>query len=263
MPIVEVGSARVFYRVEGQGPGLVLVHGTGGDSFTNWAQVAPAFADAWTVVRPDYAGSGQTEDDGAALTVPLLAEQVLGAADAAGLDCFDLVGFSLGSAVAVHLAAHWPQRVRRLVLTAGFAHARGPRMQLQFSLWTRLMVEDRRSFCELAMLTGFSPAFLAGLTPAMVEELVQIGVQGNPWEGMLRQTRLDAELDVSEALARITQPTLVIGCTHDHMAPPAHARELAQAIPGASYVELESGHLLPMEAPERFIAAVRPFLAAR
>jgi pimeloyl-ACP methyl ester carboxylesterase len=39
MSVVEVGGAKVAYRVEGKGPGLVLVHGTGGNSETNWTQV--------------------------------------------------------------------------------------------------------------------------------------------------------------------------------------------------------------------------------
>jgi 3-oxoadipate enol-lactonase len=39
MPVVEIDGAKVAYRVEGKGPGLVLVHGTGGNGETNWTQV--------------------------------------------------------------------------------------------------------------------------------------------------------------------------------------------------------------------------------
>ena len=53
-------GARIAWRRDGQGPALVLVHGTGGDGESNWAGVLDRFTPDWTVIRPDYAGSGAT-----------------------------------------------------------------------------------------------------------------------------------------------------------------------------------------------------------
>ncbi|MFT4048196.1 MAG: alpha/beta fold hydrolase [Solimonas sp.] len=86
-------------------------------------------------------------------------------------------------------------------------------------------------------------------------------VAGNQWEGMGRQVELDRALDVSQQIKRIAKPTLVIGCTHDHMVPPAHARALAAAISGACYAELDSGHLAPLERPDEFAQLVTDFLS--
>src|SRR5690606_34794852 len=166
------------------------------------------------------------------------AEQVLAAARDAGLESFDLVGYSLGAAVAVHLAVTHPQAVRRLVLVAGFAHAADSRMRLQFDLWRRLAVHDRRSFCEMAMLTGFSPPFVAALDASATEALLLAGLEGNRWDGLTRQIDLCAAVDLRAALPGVAQPTLVLGCVHDHMVPAAHARELARQIPGARYAEI-------------------------
>ena len=72
MRVVEVGAAKVAYRVDGAGPGLVLVHGTGGNSDTNWRQLVGRLSESRMVVRPDYSGSGATIDDGAPLTIAAL-----------------------------------------------------------------------------------------------------------------------------------------------------------------------------------------------
>lgn len=56
---------------------------------------------------------------------------------------------------------------------------------------------------------------------------------------------------------KISAPTLVIGAVHDQTAPPEVTRHLADAIPGARYELLDTGHMSNLEAPERFTALVR------
>ncbi|PRG77675.1 alpha/beta hydrolase [Burkholderia multivorans] len=260
MNTVDVGEARVAYRVDGTGPGLVLVHGTGGDSESNWGHLVEHFAPHWTVVRPDYAGSGSTGHEGKPLTTAVLAAQVVAAAKAAGAVPFDMVGFSLGAAVATFIAAEYPSFVRSVVLLAGFASSEDPRQKMQFELWRDLIRSDRESMARLVLLTGFSPDFLSHLDDATITENVEAIVRNNNWEGMALQVELDLTIDVSEPARRITRPALVIGCIHDHMVPAAHVRRLAALIPGARYVEMPTGHLALLEQPARFVALVSDFL---
>jgi len=260
MSVAEIDGAKVAYRVEGKGPGLVLVHGTGGNGETNWAQVVDRLAECWTVVRPDYAGSGETIDDGGPLTVDALSAQVVAAVEAAGVVPFDLVGFSLGAAVAIKIAADHPDKVRSVVLLAGFASGDDPRLQFQFRLWRDLIDRDREALARIVLLTGFSPAFLSGLSDDAIETAVQDIEAGNNWPGMARQIDLDLVADVRVEAERIRRPTLVIGCTHDHMVPSAHAKALAQIIPGATYAEIDSGHLAPLEKPDDLLDLIEPFL---
>jgi pimeloyl-ACP methyl ester carboxylesterase len=118
---VEVGKAEVAFRVDGAGPGLMLLHGAGGNSETNWGPVVGRLSERHTVVRPDYSGSGETIDDGRPLTVPMLAAQAVAAAKQAGAIPFDLVGFSLGAVVATYIAAEYADLVRSVILLAGSA----------------------------------------------------------------------------------------------------------------------------------------------
>jgi pimeloyl-ACP methyl ester carboxylesterase len=261
MPVVEVDGAKVAFRVDGTGSGLVLVHGTGGNSETNWGQMVGRLSEGRTLIRPDYSGSGGTIDDDGPLTVARLAAQVVAAAGAVGAVPFDLVGFSLGAAVATYIAAEYPHLVRSVVLLAGFASSTDARQTMQFELWRDLIRTDRQAMARFILITGFSPDFLSGLGHAAIREAVDEIVANNNWDGMARQVELDLTIDVRDQAQRIARPAQVIGCIHDHMVPSTHARELAALIPGARYVEMATGHLAPLEQPEEFARLVLDFLA--
>ena len=259
MPFVDVAGARVNYLVDGQGPGLVLVHGTGGSAEISWIPMLERLAASWTVVRPDYAGSGKTRDDGGPLTMAGLAGQVVAAAEHAGLASFHLLGYSLGALVAVQAAADNPQRVRSLVALGGFVSGADPRLQMMLKFWRDLIDRDREAIARLWVLSGFSPAFLSGLTSEEMEAIVELNLATRNWDGVARQIDLDLAADIHAAAARVAAPALVLGCRQDQMVPPAHARHLAACIPGAAYLELDSGHAAPAEAVGPLLDAVEPF----
>ncbi|MGW7048776.1 alpha/beta fold hydrolase [Streptomyces avermitilis] len=107
--------------VTGTGPGLLLAHGATGSIEDNFAPVLPALAAAHTVVAPDYPGSGETPVADAPLDLDELTDSVVDSAVRRGVGRFAVLGFSLGTLVAVRAAVRHPERVTALVLTAGFA----------------------------------------------------------------------------------------------------------------------------------------------
>lgn len=258
---VDVDGARVAFHVDGTGPALVLVHGTGGNAESNWAGVTASLGASRMVVRPNYSGSGETSDGGGPLTIAVLAAQVVAAASAAGALPFDLVGFSLGSAVATFIASEYPGAVRSLILLAGFVKS-DARQDMQFRLWRDLIDADRSAMARLMLLSGFSPAHLARLDAATMSALIEDTLAAVNWPGMRRQVELDLAIDVRDYARRVNVPTLVIGCEHDQMVPVAHARELATLIPAARYAEMRCGHLALTENPHEFVGLVLDFLPA-
>lgn len=259
MYFTTIDGADIGYRKDGTGPTVVLIHGTGGDGASNWDLVTEDLSKDHTVIRPDYAGSGQTVDDGRALTVNYLALQVMAAVDAAGLETYTLVGFSLGAAIAARIAADHPHRTAGLVLISGFSKL-DPRLKMQFELWRDLIASDREAMARLVLLTGFSPDALSSWGFDGVDRAVQETIATQNWSGMARQVDLDLILDVTDTTTKITAPTLVVGATHDHMVPPAHSRTLASSIRDAGYTELPTGHLAPMERPDLTAAEIREFV---
>ncbi|MGW5311766.1 alpha/beta fold hydrolase [Nocardia thailandica] len=183
----------------------------------------------------------------------------MAAAVGAGVPTFTIVGFSLGTAVAVRAAARHPERVTGLMLTAGFAVADN-RARLAVRAWRDLL--DRgalESFARLTLLTGFAAEFVDAL-PAAVEELVARTAAAVPG-GTRQQAALVATIDTGADLAGIAVPTLVVATTADLLVAPAGSRALAAGIPGADYTEIDAGHVVMAERPDAWREALLDFLA--
>ncbi|MEV0505508.1 alpha/beta hydrolase [Streptomyces spectabilis] len=260
MPYTSVHGTRVQYEVDGEGPGLVLVHGTGGDAEKVFGNVVGRFSGDRTVVRPNFSGSGETVDDGSELTVELISDQVAAATREAVQGPVDLLGFSLGAVAAAAVAATAPGLVRRLVLVGGWAHSGGPRDGFYFETWRRLLDTDRELFKRFSTLTGFSPAALDRFGH---EGLAHSLADAWPPPGISRQIDLGARVDIRGLLPRITAPTLVVGLGGDAMIPMEGSRQLAAAIPGARLVELDGeGHMDWFADPTGLVELTRDFLDA-
>jgi pimeloyl-ACP methyl ester carboxylesterase len=262
MATIAVDGAQVHYEKTGSGPGpaLVLVHGTGSEGAAlTWGQTAPRFAGRRTVITPDLSGTKATLDDGGPLTAEGLAAQVVAVIeDAADGGPVDLLGFSMGAPVVATVAALRPDLVRRLVLTAGWAHTDGDvYLRSLFTLWRDLGAVDPASFGRAVTMTGFSRDFLNSLGPEQFEALVR---NMPPDEGTLRHVALDLRVDVRHLLPRIQAPTLVVGATQDITVPVEHSRALHAAIAGSSYAEIDSGHVMFFEQEDRFVKLVSDFV---
>jgi len=255
--VVTVGSAKIAYRVQGKGPAIVMVNGTAALD-VHWGEVIPALADQRTVISLDYSGSGDTTDDGGTLTLRKLADQIVGVAKAAGLNHFDLIGHSLGAAVAVEVAATNPHLVRSMITVAGFLSGSEPRLQLQFGLWADLLRADRTAFLRQLLLSGLTPGFVSKLGLAAVNGMIDGYMPFANWDGIRRQVELDLALDIRDQAARVQSPTLVVRCAHDQIV--TQTAEFAASIPNSKLSQLNAGHLAYFEAGGEFVSLVTDFL---
>ncbi|MEV0763826.1 alpha/beta hydrolase [Nocardia sp. NPDC050435] len=253
MPNISGPAPTLATTITGSGPAVVLAHGAGGGIDANFGALIPLLAEHHTVIGSDYPG------DDTPLDIDSLADALVEAAVAAGAAEFTMIGYSLGTAVAVRAAARHPDRVRRLVLTAGFARVDN-RARANLELWQRLLAAgDRASFARVTLLSGFGADFVNAIPaerlPGLLEQMAAT-VPG----GTAAQAALAATVDVTADLPRVTVPTLVIGLAGDLLVDPANARAQAAAIPGARYLELPGGHVVMAEQPEPWHAAVLDFL---
>jgi len=234
---------------------IVLVHGTMGKS-EDWSRVVERLSNSRLVIRPNYMDGVAGRNSTNALAIKDLADEVVAAARAEGKQRFDLVGASLGAAVAICVAAEHPEMVRSLVLVSGFSHGSDPRMNLQFKLWLRLVSTDKVAFTKLLLLIGLSPGFLSAFDEATLEGIIENFIASTDWSPVEQVIGVDLSVDVREYAARIKIPALLITAKHDQIVPPAYSENL---VPDAKTMELNSGHLIFLEKPVDLASAILSF----
>jgi 3-oxoadipate enol-lactonase / 4-carboxymuconolactone decarboxylase len=224
-----------------------------GTSYTMWDKVAPELTATHRVVRWDLPGHGGSPAGliGPGATVGDLAELVLVLADSLGVERFAYAGASLGGAVGLELALRRPERVASLAVICSSAHFGGGEP------WEERAERVRREglgwLAESADARWFTPGFT-------VPELVRDHREAAP-EGYAACCDALAAFDVRERLSSITVPTLLVAGRDDPATPPAHLREIADAVPGAALVEIPgASHLAPAQCPEAVLTALRAHL---
>lgn len=143
-------AGSLIWRIWGEGPPLVLLHGASG-SWTHWIRNVPALAARFRVLVPDMPGFGDSDAPLEPHTADSLADLV-----AEGLDVIlppptelDLAGFSFGGIIAGLVAARLKQRTRTLVLLGAGGLAL-PRVATLPLLRTQpgMSLEESRGVCR-------------------------------------------------------------------------------------------------------------------
>ncbi|MFE5330045.1 alpha/beta fold hydrolase [Embleya sp. NPDC056575] len=267
MSVTATGTARAaalpvptFARtVRGSGPGLLLAHGAGGGIAANYGPILAGLAAEHRVVGVDFPGSGETPRSTGPLDLDELADQLVAAGVAEGLETFAVSGYSLGGAVAVRAATRHPERVTSLILTAAFAHA-DARLRLAARVWRGLYESgDRANFAAFLTPFALSPAAFDALSPEELAEVLRTTAETPPL-GTPEHTELAERVDVRADLATIEVPALVVSTTGDRLVEPNHHRAVAAGLRDARVVELDSGHLPFAERPAQWLAAIVGFL---
>ncbi|GAA3487363.1 hypothetical protein GCM10018987_14420 [Streptomyces cremeus] len=186
----------------------------------------------------------------------------MSAATAEGLDTFAVLGYSLGTAVAVRAAARHPERVTALVLTAPVARP-SARLRLHAELWRDLHasgahVELARFLVPLALGASALEALSEDELDAVVRETARTLPPGSA-----DHADLVTRIDVRQDLARVSVPTLVLSTTEDLLVSPDLHRATAAAIPAAEFAELPTGHLPFAENPDAWLDRITEFLNRR
>ncbi|MFI6010990.1 3-oxoadipate enol-lactonase [Streptomyces sp. NPDC051243] len=239
------------HRTEGPASAPPLLLGPSlGTSSALWDKVAPELSITHRVVRWDLPGHGGSAADliGAGATVGDLAGLVLALADSLGIERFAYAGVSLGGAVGLHLAVHHPGRVASLAVVCSSAHFNGAKPWQE-----RAALVRREGLAELAENAN-ARWFTAGFT---VPELVRDHRDADPAAYAACCDAL-AAFDLRDRLPEISSPTLLIAGRDDPATPPAHLREIADAVPGAALVEIPgASHLAPAQCPQAVLTALR------
>jgi pimeloyl-ACP methyl ester carboxylesterase len=208
----------------------------------------------------DPRGVGETVDPGTPFTPDDLADDVVAAMDAAGVERAHLLGHSLGAHLALLLAARRPDRARRVVAVAPTLHMDGYLLAVMdhWEAMARSSLIDHDLHAGF-VLNAFGRAAYDRLVPAVVREKDRRPLARDT---ILRYVDCDRGQDLRGLTARIDAPVLVVCGSEDALAGAGQARAVADAI-GGSRLELMAGlgHSPHIEAPAAFNKLVADFLS--
>lgn len=263
--LITVGGVRWHVQVTGQGPVLLLLHGTGAATHS-WRTLLPLLAGHFTVVAPDLPGHGFTARG--PQTLPAMAKAVAALLGELDLHPAVVVGHSAGAAVGLRMALDGLVDAKAVV---GLSPALLPFPGLAAKLFPTM--------AKLLFVNPFAPyifARMAGPTREVARFMLkstgsQLDSKGVDYYarlfrkpahiagtiGMMASWDLEP---LKRDLPGLRIPLLVIHGDGDTAIPLAKAREAAALVPGARLEVLAGlGHLAHEEAPDRVVAMIAAF----
>lgn len=251
-----VNGLDMYYEVHGTGQPLVLLHGGLSATGTSFGAILPTLAETRQVIAVEQQGHGHTADIDRPLTMEQMAEDTAALLRQLGLTNVDLLGYSLGAGVAIHVARQHPSVVRKLVLASV-------------------------SYTP----DGLHPGVLDGIDSLQAEHLAgtpfeaeYAAIAPNPsdWATLLEKTKqLDANLPrwTADDVRSITAPVLLVIGDSD-IVRPEHTVEIFRLLGGgvigdkvglpSSQLAVLPGttHLTLVHRADLLLAIIPPFLDA-
>ncbi len=260
MPYLDHAGARLFYTVDGpdSAPAILFSNSLGTDH-TMWEPQAAALAGRYRVVRYDTRGHGRSTAPGDAFTVAQLGQDVIAILDALGIGQAVFCGLSMGGLTGMWLGIHAPQRFSHIVLAntaAKIGNADGWNTRID-----TVLREGMAVMVAPSVERWFTPGFAATAERAL--DGLRDVLAGLDPRGYAASCAAVRDADFRESVASIQVPVLVIAGSQDPSTPAQEGRALADAIPGARFVELPAAHISSFEQPGRFTAALLDFVRGR
>lgn len=271
---ISIHGYDLAYRMEGQGPSILLLHGIAGSSRT-WRDVFPRLVDRYTVIAPDLIGHGRSDKPVGDYSLGAFASGIRDLLEVLDIDRATVVGQSFGGGVAMQLAYQHPEWCERLVLVDSGGLGR------EVSWLLRMMTLPGSEYVMPAIFPGFIRDWGDSIFKMASEHGIRLGRATEMWSAYASL----AEAENRQAFARTIRsvidpggqsvsamdrlylasalPTLIVWGERDDIIPVSHAYAAHEAIPGSRLVILEgAGHFPQIEAPEKFVDALLDFIGS-
>jgi pimeloyl-ACP methyl ester carboxylesterase len=272
---IELHGHQVVYRVAGEGPPVVLIHGMVNAS-RHWAAVAERLASRHLVIAPDLIGHGDSATPRGDYSLGAHASVIRDLLSALGIERATIVGHSLGGGIAMVFFWQVPERVERLALVSsgGLGHEVSPLLRSAalpgasalISLAGHRRVTDGLDRAGGALRDRGSS--LGVQLQAIARALRPLGSTGarEAFVQTLRAVidRHGQRVSATDRLYLLRDlPTLIAWGDRDRTIPVQHGLAAQRAIPGSRFVTIPgAAHFPHLERPDELAAALADFVAS-
>ena len=246
---------RYAYQGDASGEPVILLHGYT-DSWVSYSTVLPLLDRKYRVYVLDQRGHGESDRPAGAYGFQQFADDVLAFMDVMSINQATIVGHSMGSFVAQHVAVTAPERVKRLVLSGSATTVRNnvvTDLQREVNALKDPIPEKFVRDFQVGM--AFQP-----LPDAFVQAIVKesLTIPARVWREVMAEM-LSPKAQVE--LAKIKVPTLILWGDKETVFPRSEQERLLAALPNARLkVYEDTGHTMHWERPEWFAKDLQEFM---
>ena len=254
------GDAKIFYKVEGQGAPLVLLHPFPANH-KFWQPVAALLAGRYRLVMPDLRGHGASQPGAGPATMEKHAADMLRVCEAVGIERAIFAGVSIGGYVLFEFWRRHRERVQALILCDTRAQAdtdEGRANRLKSA--EQVLKEGKDRFLDemigklLGATTRSRRPDLVAAAHKMLGSMVPQGIAAVQ-RGMAERP------DSIATLKTINVPTVIVVGGEDTLTPPADSELMHKHIAGSRLeVVPQAGHYAPFERHEDVVGIFRRFI---
>lgn len=253
-----IDGRSIYYESRGDGDAVVFIHGLGGTS-SIWFAQAQGLASRRRTIAFDWLGSGCSERADSRFSVDAWADEAAKLCKNLGVARAVFVGHSLGCAVAVTIAARFPD------LALGIALA-GPVVKLPDAAIgaindrkTKVLAEGMAPLAD-ALPTGALSENTRKTAPVVHAFYRSLILSNDP---KIYAAHCDALLGAAadQLLGQVRCPSLLLAGENDPTAPVAAVESIAARIKGSKFVTIaDAGHAMQLDHPEKVSAELESFL---
>jgi 3-oxoadipate enol-lactonase len=256
-----VGQYQLHYLDEGTGLPLILIHGLAGDHAA-WMPQIEAFRGRRRVIALDNRGAGKSTQVDEPVTTEAMARDTLQLMDQLRIERADVIGRSMGGAIAQHMALLQPDRIHTLVLCASFAKldplGRRALMNMREALeWSGSWA----AWARHAIPYFVSPQFFNANEPVVAQIEALIGGETRLPAAYSRANQACLDHDTRGRLGEIRCPTLIMAGALDPVCSMTATRWMVERLPKAETVIFDkSSHFFLIEERDKFMATLTSWL---
>jgi 3-oxoadipate enol-lactonase len=259
MPWSSASGVSLHFRCSGDGPrNIVFIHELGG-SLDGWESVASLLESDFRVLRYDQRGAGLSEKVRTPFTIVDLVRDLESLIRAAELEPpYNIAGLAAGAGVALLFAHRHASEMGALILAcpaigvdANRRRYLAERSELAAREGMRAVVDSTlsRSYPDVvirdrAIYDSYRARFLAN-------DPVSYGLANRA----LAETKIDSIVE------GVDTKCLVLAGMHDSLRPPDEIKALADRLPNAQFAEIDSAHLMHVQAPRALAESMQAFLS--
>lgn len=247
------------YKLEGIGKTIVFIHGLS-DSLLYWEFLASNLKHDYQVLRVDLQGHGESELENEEITIETYVRDLNNLLEKLDISKVSLIGFSLGSAVALSFAAKYPSKVDSIVLMSAFYKADGA-------------LRETLTHFKNALNTSFEEFYDVILPMVLCEDVIEankkelellkdIGSQNANTKAYIKAVDACLNFNAEEYISEIDVPTLILASNRDEISKLDMQKELSDKIKNSELIVFDNvkHNLLVGKTNENILFILKEFL---